>query len=303
MAARFRPYYHLLAALAIACLLGFSSCQKEVHLNLASSPPQLVVEGAVETGLPPYVFLTTTISYFAKVDLTTLQNSYVHGANVTVSDGSQTITLREYSLDTAAGAKIYFYTIDTASLSNVMLGKVGSFYKLTINWNGSTYTSTTKIPAVKGLDTLWFADPLFRNSRTPDSAKELYGNYSDPDTPGNYVRYYTKRNSEPFYAGQLFSDEVVNGKKIGDLALPAGFLQTENAKPDSLLYFYPGDTVVLKWCEIDKGVYDFWNTWQFANNAIGNPFASPINIQTNISGGALGIWAGYGSVYDTLIMK
>jgi len=261
-----------------------------------------VVEGAVETGLPPYVFLTTTISFFSQVNLTTLQNSFVHNATVTVSDGSRTITLREYGVDTAGGNKVYFYSIDTANLSNLMLGEVGKFYKLSITWNGNTYTSTTKIPNVRGLDTLWFAQPVFKDSRTPDSALELFGNYTDPDTPGNYVRYFTKRNNEPFYSGQLFSDEIVNGKGVPDLALPAGFLQSDKANADSLLYFYHGDKVILKWCEIDRGVYDFWNTYQFANNAIGNPFASPINIQTNISGGALGIWAGYGSISDTLVV-
>jgi hypothetical protein len=33
----------------------------------------------------------------------------------------------------------------------------------------------------------------------------------------------------------------------------------------------------------------------------GNPFASPTNIQTNIKGGALGVWAGFSTFYDTLI--
>jgi len=31
-----------------------------------------------------------------------------------------------------------------------------------------------------------------------------------------------------------------------------------------------------------------------------NPFSTPVNIPTNVSGGALGIWAGYSPWYDTL---
>jgi hypothetical protein len=54
---------------------------------------------------------------------------------------------------------------------------------------------------------------------------------------------------------------------------------------------------------IDKGVYTFWNTYAFAQRAVGNPFSSPINVKTNISNGALGIWAGYGSSFDTLVVK
>ena len=292
----------LLLFVAVCILYTFimTSCQKEVHISLAGSPPQLVVEGAVETGLPPYVVLTTTISFFSEVSLNTLENSFVHNAVVTVSDGSVTTTLKEYAIDTSGGNKIYVYSVDTSHLGNIMLGQVGKLYKLTILYNGVTYSSTTKIPAVKGLDSLWFDIPTFKDAKTPDSAKELFGNYTDPDTPGNYVRYFTRINSQPFYPSQLFSDEIVNGKKVPDIALPAGFRQTANANGDSLNYFYPGDTVTIKWCEIDKGVYTFWNTYQFANNAIGNPFATPINIQSNISNGALGVWAGYGSISYTI---
>ena len=32
----------------------------------------------------------------------------------------------------------------------------------------------------------------------------------------------------------------------------------------------------------------------------GSPFSSPVLIPSNISNGALGIWAGYGTWYDTL---
>lgn len=296
---KIRLHFLIVSFLAGICI-SLLSCQKEVHLNLASSPPQLVVEGAIETNQPPYVFLTTSISFFAHIDLATLENSYVHNAVVTVSDGYTTIHLREYAIDTSGGNKVYVYSVDTANLSGIMLGQVGRYYTLTITYNGQTYRSTTKIPAVKGLDTLWFDAPTFKDTKTPYNALELFANYTDPDTPGNYVRYFTRINSQPFYPSQIFTDEVVNGKHVPDIGLTAGYVQSQDANGDSLNYFYPGDTVVLKWCEIDKGVYDFWNTFQFANNAIGNPFASPINIQSNISNGALGLWAGYGSIMYTL---
>jgi hypothetical protein len=35
----------------------------------------------------------------------------------------------------------------------------------------------------------------------------------------------------------------------------------------------------------------------------GNPFATPLNIPSNIKGGALGIWVGFSPWYDTLICK
>ena len=94
----------------------------------------------------------------------------------------------------------------------------------------------------------------------------------------------------------------MNGKTIKDIDLYAGYDDSLHANGDSLRYFYPGDTVTLKWCEIDKGVYDFWNSYDFASNAIGNPFSSPINLKTNITNGALGVWCGYGTILKTIVV-
>jgi len=289
--------------LAFIFIITLASCEKEVHINLSASPSQIVVQGAIETGQPPYVLLTSTIGFFSKIDLSTLQNSFIHGAVITVSDGSHISTLKEYSFDTGSNSKFYIYAPDTSNLANVMYGEVGKFYTLKIVYNGQTYTSVTKIPNPKNIDSIWFATPIFANDHSPDSARQIYINYTDPDTPGNYVRYFTRRNSEAYFPSNDFlSDELVNGKVLSAVGLYAGIDDTTNAKSDSLQYFYPGDTVTLKWCEIDQNVYNFWNTYNYAANSLGNPFASPINLKTNMTNGALGVWEGQGSVYTTRVV-
>ena len=95
---------------------------------------------------------------------------------------------------------------------------------------------------------------------------------------------------------------MVNGKVVSNIPLFAGYDHSVNVKGDSLRYFYPGETVTLKWCEIEKSVYDFWNSFDYATNSVGNPFATPINPKTNISNGGLGVWAGYGSILRTLVV-
>jgi len=292
--------YFLFSGLTLFSLAG---CQKVVHINLGTSPTQVVVEGAVETGLPPYVLLTSTISFFSTVNLGTLQNSFIHNANITVSDGTKTVTLIEYTIDTGNNNKFYIYSVDTSNINNIMLGQVNKFYTLTINTGGKTYTSFTKIPNPKGVDTMWFAPPVYPGPKTPDSALQLFVNYTDPDTPGNCVRYFTARNNQEFYPSGIFSDEIVNGKVIKNIALYAGYDDSLNVNADSLIFFYPGDSVTLKWCEIDKPVYNFWNSYDFASNAIGNPFASPINLVSNITNGGLGVWAGYGSIYTSKVVQ
>jgi hypothetical protein len=282
-----------------ALVLTFASCEKEVKINLASVPPRVVVQGEISTDQPPFVMLTSSIGFFSKVDLATLQNSFLHNAVVKVSDGTKTITLREYIIDSGA-YKFSFYSLDTANLSNLMFGEAGKFYTLSIDYEGKNYTAVTKIPYPQGFDTMWFAEPEFTSANTPDSARQLFINYTDPDTIGDYVRCYTSRNEGPFYYSANFSDEIVNGKKINKIGLALGYeASSSTGNQDSLIYAFPGEEVTVKWCAVDKGVYVFWNTLDFAKGSVGNPFASPINPVTNLTNGALGIWAGYGTFFKT----
>lgn len=294
-----------IAVFVLITIAMLASCEKEVHVNLSSGPPSIVIQGAIESDLPPYVVLTRSVGYLSKIDLSTLENTFVHGAKVKVSDGSQEITLREYSIDTGtSGNKFSFYSIDTADQASFYFrGKTDYYYTLKVEVDGKTYTSVTKVPNVEPLDNIWVDTVTAPPDKIP-GARLLYFKYTDPDTPGNCVRYFTRRNSEPFYPGigSVYNDEIVNGSSISTNFL-AGYDRSKEPNRDSLGFFYLGDTVTIKWCAIDKGVYNFWNTFEFATGTVGNPFASPINVQTNIKGGALGIWAGYGAVQRSIIVS
>ena len=68
------------------------------------------------------------------------------------------------------------------------------------------------------------------------------------------------------------------------------------------------DVSILVCKKVDKELYqlsnnetfDFFEKKRRQISSNGSPFASPINVPTNISGGALGIWAGFSPYYDTL---
>ena len=275
---------------------------------MSSGPTQLVVNGQIELGLPPFVALTRSIGFFSKVDLQTLQNSFVHDAVVRVSNGSKEVTLHEYKFDsTSRGttASLYVYSIDiTEPASQDFLGEANRSYTLTITTpDGVTYTSTTKIPNPKPVDSIVAVTPREKPQKAP-TAMQLIVYYSDPDTPGNAVRYFTRRNSEPFYPGpnSVFDDQIVNGTRNAQYPLQAGSARNNIDFSDSTGYIFRGDTVTLKWAAIDRGVFNFYTTYEYAIGTVGNPFASPINVQSNVSNGALGIWAGYGSTYTTIVI-
>jgi hypothetical protein len=65
-------------------------------------------------------------------------------------------------------------------------------------------------------------------------------------------------------------------------------------------FFRMGDSVVIKFSKMDLNTFTFFQKKRAQLSSNGNPFGSPINIISTISGGALGIWAGFSPYYDTL---
>ena len=45
-------------------IILFISCQKEIDIDLLSVDNQIVVEGAIEQNIPPYVILTKSVGFF-----------------------------------------------------------------------------------------------------------------------------------------------------------------------------------------------------------------------------------------------
>ncbi len=288
----------------LALMPLFFSCEKEVNITLSDGETQLVVNGQIELNGPPFVILTKSIGYFSKVDLQTLQASFIHDADVRVSNGMRTIKLREYNVDTGGSARFYFYTLDTADKTSFdFLGEAEKFYTLNISAGGKQYTSTTKIPMPRPVDSMKAVAPQKPPTKAP-TAMQLIVWYSDPDTVGNSIRYFTRRNNQSFYPGpnSVFDDQVVNGAKNAQYPLQAGSANDRVDFSDSTGFVFKGDTVTLKWCAIDHGVFNFYSTFEYSIGTVGNPFSSPINVQTNVAGGALGVWAGYGATYTTIVV-
>lgn len=55
-------------------------------------------------------------------------------------------------------------------------------------------------------------------------------------------------------------------------------------------------------CNIDKASFEFWKTWEFAWQSVGNPFSTPGKVTGNIDNQALGSFCGYAVQYKSLII-
>jgi len=279
---------------AYCLLLILSSCTTDITVDLPDPKEQIVVEGYIEQDAAPYVILTKNSPFFGGFNLNDIEQYIVHDAVVTVTDGTLTDTLDEQCFTVSAGDSFYNVCIYAAK-NPVLKGALRKNYQLRIEAEGKVITAQTTIPDLLTLDSLWYVP--HENEGAADSLVQLMLEVSDPDTLGNYVRFFTKQNSASMYPVFAFDDRFINGQTY---SVPVQRGQDPDAEydPDTYGYFWKGDTAILKWTSISKATYDFWNTLDYETNS-GGPFGSATVIKSNISGG-LGIWGGYAAYYDTL---
>ncbi|RYZ53729.1 MAG: DUF4249 domain-containing protein [Chitinophagaceae bacterium] len=277
-------------------LLG---CEKDIDIDLNTEDPKLVVEATIENGQPPLVILTRSLDYYAAVSPQLLANSFVKGAEVFLSDGTITAKLKEYNRP-LGGFSLVYYSIDSTDLSTAIIGQLNRQYSLRIVADGAEYNATTTIPGLtKRIDSVWWKPTP--PQADPDQVIVMV-KATDPPGFGDYIRYYTGRNNGPLLSpfSSTFDDLFIDGTTY-ELPVEPGIDRNREVN-DRDRFFVKGDTVTLKLSNIDKATYDFWRTMEFAYASVGNPFATPIKVQSNISGGALGYFGGYASQYRTLII-
>lgn len=310
---------------AVALLVG---CEKEITVELPDTPEQFVVEGVIEPGLPPYVILTRTQSYFDPIDQSSIANSYVRGALVTVDDGDGPVVLDQLCSTSLSDEQRALFAeitgIDPALLNNVdicvyttgntdVFGEVGRSYQLRIEAEGKVLTSTTKINNPVALDSVWFQ--LAQQRPDDDSLGYAWGTLTDPDTTGNCYRWMARRISldadgnveDPTFIsplGNTFQDKYVNGLTF-DFSFIRGrqfYSDQEEDNNEEAGFFKVGDTIAVKFVSIGFDEHEFYTSYDENVGSQGDLFGTPVNAKSNIEGG-LGIWAGWGAYADTIICQ
>lgn len=282
----------------VALITVFCGCEKAVDFKLVETAPKLVVEATIENGKPPVVVLSKSLNYFSKISPQLLAESFVHNAIIKISNGSKIHTLKEYAVPLIGNYNLYYYSIDSAAMSTAFTGELTKTYSLVIEHEGKEYNAETRITGFnKSIDSIWW------KARPGDTSEVSVAiKVTDPVGFGDYVRYWTKKNSEPFLPGfaSVYDDFVIDGTTY-ELEVEPGVDRNESLSMEERS-FKKGDTVTLKLSSIDKDTYDFWRTMEYTYASVGNPFSSPIKVTTNISNGALGYFGGYASQYRTVII-
>jgi hypothetical protein len=310
--------YTILSLLTLT--LVFTGCTKEVEIDIPGYEEQLVIDGRIETGMPPIVLISRSQDVYAPTDIQSFLNTFVSGAVVTVSDGTTTVVLEEICTNNLPAAyeetvsamlgipvsELANYTICAyASTNPAIWGQVGKTYSLSVEVDGETITGETTIVQPTPLDNLFWV---------PEDGSTTHGfswaTLSDPPNQFDAYNWQIKRintdvNGDPIddnftnpYS-PVFDDEFFDGLSF-DFYYENPHAYGESIPEEEYWLYELGDTIVVKFSKLDFTTYEFLEKKYTQLATVGNPFATPTNIPNNLNGNALGIWAGYSPTYDTL---
>ena len=234
------------------------------------------------------------------------------------ADLTEAITGEPFPIYTVNDIGEFFDT--TNNNYNYNFSQAGRTYYLEIVWNNQLITSETTIPYPTPLDCLWVEQS---ETAEKDFKCDIRALYSDPAEVQNNILIKSKRiqhdernkedttsclvenNQDPiFKLVDSGSDILINGQSFetyfprpSDNGFPTGSYNTYHTKfcnEDTIEF--KKDIVLIKFCQIDEPSMKFWRGLVRQAGTNGNPFAEPLNLQSNINGG-LGVFTGYGAVY------
>lgn len=250
----------------------FTSCETIIDIDLNSTDSKIVIEGSITNEPGPYTIkITQTTDYFIPSNYPTMQNAIVN-----ISDD-------EGNIDTLIEIEPGIY--QTTSIQ----GAIGRTYNLYININNQEYIASSYLPPSTPIDSLAYFESPFSPHNTGDGNFRVSCYFHDNENEENYYRLKLYRNSilsESFY---LLDDQLQNGRDIDFGRLQDGIKLN--------------DTVVVELINIDKDVYDYFNTLSSIVGSGGMSSSIPANPNSNISNEALGYFGAYSFTRDTIIIN
>ena len=273
--------------LPLALLLSFTACGLDVttSADIAIRGDGLVVEGWIDDGGYPVVSVTTTLRRPDEPQqVSALAALVVRDATVTVSNGSEEVPLSgALSLDAFPP---YVYTTQR------MRGEAGKTYTLTVTYDGKKATAQTTVPAKTELSSL----EVFR---TEDKQYRIYAGFdADPDA---CYGFFSKGSQDTFGYLPVFlgfiDGAVAQGPQTVSVTKGSGLTSIKDFKPG----FEPGDEVSIRFCTMERDIYQFWDAFQQLTG-ISYIMTYPTNfsnLPSNMTG-AYGYWAGYGTAAYTV---
>ncbi|MES1159361.1 MAG: DUF4249 domain-containing protein, partial [Bacteroidota bacterium] len=250
----------LLWVFTLTALPAGFACKKVVQVDLNNAAPHIVIEGEVTNRTETYqVRISKTVDFSA-------DNTYppVTGATVSIRDSTtgHGVNLTESSPG--------IYT------TNAFTGVPRHIYNLLVFAEGKEYRASSTMPLPVPLDSVTFAKNIDFNNKKDIN---VVVNFQDPPGLGNYYQFTEILNGKGIPNIFVFEDRLSDGRYI------------EQPLFNDSTYLQKGDTMLLKMYNVDKNIYDYFNTLIQVTGNNNFQSATPANPNTNISNGALGYFS------------
>jgi hypothetical protein len=241
----------------------FTSCTKEIELDLNSSNSKYVIEAELPQNQVATVAITKTVNFSDSNNFPAIKS-----ADVTITDN---LGNTEKLVEAASG--VY--------KTQRIKGEEGKTYTLSIKTEGQTFMANSTMPTAVKLTGLRTAVSIVRVPGSKADTYNIFPQFIDPPALGNNYRFIQVRNNETDKNLILRNDNIGNGEP--------------NARPIFSRDFDVklGDNVTVEMRCLDKAAYDYFFSLNSVNANGPGGGTTPTNPVTNLSGGALGYFSAY----------
>lgn len=267
------------------------SCSTELDYKFSGYSEKIVVEGVIESGSYPRVFLSLNVPMSVEPDSLNYLDYIIRYAKVTVSDGVNSEVLTSGWNKNSLPPFLYKGTS--------IKGVAGQTYTLKVEYGGYTLYSITTVPQASELETFIATETSF------DSLKMLSVLMNITPKKATSFRIFTRKNSQSsFEECPILYNADFSTQGIARWQILPGMLQFKGGDAPEAL-FKTGDTVRIKICEIDSASTLFFKDLDaFSSNGIGklNLIGEHKQVHSNITAPGTGIWWGAAVKNYTLVI-
>ena len=272
--------YKFLSLLLFATV--FIACNPDLDYTVKGYTQKIIVEGSIETGKYPVVYLSLNVPLWKTLDSATILEHVIRYAKVTISDGVKTEVL------TSKWDKTHFppYVYKATEI----MGVEGTNYSLKVEYSGYTVYSNTFLPKGTAIDSV-----QFQPSPDSDSLKILSVWINIDKSSETGFRIFTKKQRDNRYIETpiVFNKEFsLSGAQKFNLSPQPEI--TDSSYRDGQ-YFKLGSIVDIKILALDRTSTDFFKDLSLFSTSTENMFLNEVKpLKSNISEPGFGIWYGCG---------
>lgn len=252
--------YSIIALLFFALI--WTSCEKEITLDLPASEEKLVLEGKVQLNQSPELTITKTLDFYNGGELKKISNAI---AQITDQNGiTHPLIEKQPGVYVATGVK----------------GEAGKVYTMTVNVEGKTYVASTTLYAPVEVANVKIKEAPKVAGR---SGYDITLEFDDAESNDFYFI------AKAFHVKDGKNKKTERVSKVGNIRFRERF--DSGAKVNTMLL-----TVDKQIFTYFKGVQDIVDNRNFALSS------EPVNPETNWNNGALGYFGAFSLDVNTVVV-